>query len=280
MKKLIAFASMILAAATLTISCEGVKNEVEYFADLASLVDGTPESGNFYVIFDDGQKAYVTNSNQFTIPPQAYTDGEARAIIKYSIDGTKSGYNKSIKLADFFPIATNPIYIKTEKPLGYNSMKSSFNIKNAYIARDYINLGFSGSARGEEAICQYMASLDVSVFVVDYDHNAPSLEHLKATHYPLFKTFRDAHPGTPVVFVSKPDFRGDADSVARRAAIYETYRTAKENGDDNVYFIDGELLFAGEFRDSCTVDGCHPNDLGFFRMGMVIGEAVAKVLEK
>lgn len=141
MKKLIAFASMILAAATLTISCEGVKNEVEYFADLASLVDGTPESGNFYVIFDDGQKAYVTNSNQFTIPPQAYTDGEARAIIKYSIDGTKSGYNKSIKLADFFPIATNPIYIKTEKPLGYNSMKSSFNIKNAYIARDYINLG-------------------------------------------------------------------------------------------------------------------------------------------
>ncbi|MBQ8642684.1 MAG: SGNH/GDSL hydrolase family protein [Clostridia bacterium] len=143
---------------------------------------------------------------------------------------------------------------------------------------DYINLGFSGSARAEEAMNEYLASLDASVFVCDYDHNAPSLEHLKNTHYPLYKTYREANPATPVVFVSKPDFRGDADSIARRAAIYETYRIAKENGDDNVYFIDGEQLFAGEFRDSCTVDGCHPNDLGFYRMGMVIGEMVGRLL--
>lgn len=141
MKKLIALATIITATLTLNTSCEGVENKVEYFAELASLVDGTPESGNFYVMFDNGQKAFVTNSGQFTIPAQAYTDGEARAIIKYSIDGSKTGYDKSIKLADFFPIATEQIYIKTEKPLDFNSMKSSFNIVNAYYARGYINLG-------------------------------------------------------------------------------------------------------------------------------------------
>lgn len=145
---------------------------------------------------------------------------------------------------------------------------------------DYINLGFSGSARAEEAMCEYLASLDVSVFVCDYDHNAPTLEHLQKTHFPLYKTYRAAKPTTPIVFVSKPDFRGDRNSIDRRAAIYETYRIAKESGDDNVYFIDGELLFAGEFRDSCTVDGCHPNDLGFYRMGQVIGETVGKLLTK
>ena len=55
-------------------------------------------------------------------------------------------------------------------------------------------------------------------------------------------------------------------------------KAAKAAGDNNVYFIDGETLFAGEFRDSCTVDGVHPNDLGFFRMGMVIGETVGQIL--
>ncbi|MBQ4043418.1 MAG: hypothetical protein IJD06_05410, partial [Clostridia bacterium] len=55
-------------------------------------------------------------------------------------------------------------------------------------------------------------------------------------------------------------------------------RTAVLEGDKNVYFIDGETLFEGEFRDSCTVDGSHPNDLGFFRMAMVIGEVVGRLL--
>jgi len=143
---------------------------------------------------------------------------------------------------------------------------------------DYINLGFSGSARGEDAIVEYMASLKASVFVLDYDHNAPSLEQLQATHLPLYRKYRAKNPDTPIVMVSKPDFKGSPMECARRATIYDTYRTAVLEGDKNVYFIDGETLFEGEFRDSCTVDGCHPNDLGFFRMAMVIGEVVGRLL--
>jgi hypothetical protein len=51
----------------------------------------------------------------------------------------------------------------------------------------------------------------------------------------------------------------------------------KEEGDENVYFIGGDQLFAGEDADSCTVDGCHPNDLGFYRMARGI-ETVLKTL--
>jgi hypothetical protein len=141
---------------------------------------------------------------------------------------------------------------------------------------DYVNLGFSGSARGETVIAKYLASLTASVFVCDYDHNA-SLEGLKETHLPLYRIYRAKNPDTPVIFVSKPDFRTGEDAE-RRAVIYNTYKTARAEGDENVYFIDGEQLFTGELRDSCTVDGCHPNDLGFFRMSQVIGKEIRKVL--
>jgi len=55
--------------------------------------------------------------------------------------------------------------------------------------------------------------------------------------------------------------------------------TAKNEGDENVYFIDGETLFEGPLRDSCTVDGCHPNDLGFFRMAQVIGKVIKNIID-
>ena len=60
--------------------------------------------------------------------------------------------------------------------------------------------------------------------------------------------------------------------------IYRTYQGALEKGDENVYFIDGFQLFAGDRRYDCTVDGTHPNDLGFFRMAEVIGELVKHCL--
>ncbi len=139
---------------------------------------------------------------------------------------------------------------------------------------EYINFGFSGSAKAEDAICNYMASLDYSVFVSDYDHNAPSPEYLAETHEKLYKTIRAAHPDVPVVFVGKPDFWLTAkDAVKRRDVIYTTYKHALERG-EKVLFVDGYSLFHGDLREECMVDGCHPNDLGMSRMADVIGKAV------
>lgn len=144
---------------------------------------------------------------------------------------------------------------------------------------DYINLGFSGNGKAEEAIVSYMASLDISAFVCDYDHNAPTLEYLDQTHSRLYDLFRSKQPLTPVVFISKPDFNNsNGEDNKRRTVIYNTYQNAVDRGDKNVYFIDGETLFGKENRDCCTVDGCHPNDLGFERMARVIGGVLEKIL--
>jgi hypothetical protein len=147
---------------------------------------------------------------------------------------------------------------------------------------DYVNLGFSGNGKAEDAIVDYMATLPMSAFVSDYDHNAPNVEYLAATHFKMYEKIRAAHPDIPYIMITRPDFRqvkqkGKDDSVARRRVILDSFYKARENGDKNVYFIDGESFFAGEYEDSCTVDGCHPNDLGFSKMADVIGNCLKKL---
>ena len=129
-----------------------------------------------------------------------------------------------------------------------------------------INLGFSGSGKGEIAVARAIAGLELAAFVMDYDHNAPTPEYLKQTHEPFFKAIREKQPDLPIIIMSKCNFYGSRDDIARRDIIRQTYENAAKAGDKHVWFIDGEILFGKEDRDACTVDGCHPNDLGFYRM--------------
>lgn len=146
---------------------------------------------------------------------------------------------------------------------------------------DYVNLGFSGSARGEQTMADYIASLDMAVFVCDYDHNAPSLEHLEKTHFAFYETIREKQPDLPYIMISRPTLiLNPALAVPRRQAIRESFEKAKALGDQKVWFVDGETLFAGECAASCTSDGIHPNDLGFFRMAQAIGPVVMEALTK
>ena len=131
-------------------------------------------------------------------------------------------------------------------------------------------------------MCEYLAGLEMSVFVCDYDHNAPTLEHLQATHLPLLRAVRAAQPALPILVLSAPDvLLGDAAFwQPRRELIRKNVETLQAEGDTNIVFLDGASLFAGEGWDSCTVDGCHPNDLGFWRMAQAIEPVLKAMLEK
>lgn len=142
---------------------------------------------------------------------------------------------------------------------------------------DHVNLGFSGNAKGEPAMVEYMAGLDMSVFVCDYDHNAPTAEHLAATHEPLYRGIRAKHPDTPIIFISRPSVH---ENDARVRVIKATYDKAVSEGDKNVWFIDGASFFPFSSNEH-TVDNCHPTDLGFYLMAKgiepVLREALGKV---
>ncbi len=144
---------------------------------------------------------------------------------------------------------------------------------------DYLNLGFSGSAKAEDAIVDYMSDLDMWAFVSDYDHNAPDPDHLQNTHYKLYEKIREKHPDIPYFMITKPDFRFDADAQRRRTIVMKSYIRAYDNGDRNVYFIDGSAFFLGQPQDELTMDRCHPCDEGMARMADSIGDVLSKVLK-
>ena len=54
-----------------------------------------------------------------------------------------------------------------------------------YFESDFVNLGFSGNCKGEDLMAEYIASCDMSIFVYDYDHNAPSADYLRETQEKL-----------------------------------------------------------------------------------------------
>lgn len=153
------------------------------------------------------------------------------------------------------------------------------NIVSRRLNMDFINLGFSGSAKGEQIVADYIAGLDMSVFVYDYGYNAPTVEHLQRTHYPFYETIRAKNPDLPILMISRIDSPSLNDTTpGMRAAVRESYERALAAGDKNVYHIDGGDLFAGPERWDCTVDAVHPNDLGFRRMADVIGAELARIL--
>ena len=142
---------------------------------------------------------------------------------------------------------------------------------------DYINLGFSGNAKGEPEIAEYISKLDMSCFVYDYDFNAPTVEHLINTHQKMYNVIREANPDLPIVLMSSPKYRLTDEGKQRLSVIRKTYEDAKANGDGNVYFIDGSTLMALAKYDG-TVDDCHPNDLGFASMAKAVGDLLEKIM--
>lgn len=143
---------------------------------------------------------------------------------------------------------------------------------------DHINLGFSGSARAEDVMIDYLKNLDMSIFVLDYDHNAPTPDHLRNTHEKLFKAVRECHPELPVIMMTRPKYYLTPEEEERRTIVETTYNNAINAGDKNVYFIDGKMLTGEDIRESGTVDNCHPTDLGFFAMARAVSDVMAKIL--
>lgn len=144
---------------------------------------------------------------------------------------------------------------------------------------DYRNIGFSDSARGEDAMIAYLADQEMSVFVSDYDHNARTAEDLDATHEKLYLAIREKHPDIPYVMVTRPsDCFKPAERAARFAIVKKTYENALARGDKNVYFVSGYDFFPKHLRGMDSSDATHPSDIGFYFMAKSIGGTIAKAL--
>ncbi len=244
-------------------------------------IDG--EKGPIYVGADLAQWIELDKMRRFDLPK-----GEKNITINMPLYGNV--YACEIGLSEGAALSAHKPY-QNEKPVVFYGSSITQGAcasrpgraYQAIISRkynlNYTNLGFSGSAKAEDAMVDYLVSLEMSAFVSDYDHNAPTHDHLKATHYRLYEKIREKHPEIPYFMITKPDFRFDGDSQMRRAIVMESYVKAYMAGDRNVYFIDGSAFFSGRPADELTLDRCHPNDEGMGRMADYIGDVIAKVMK-
>ena len=115
----------------------------------------------------------------------------------------------------------------------------------------------------------------MSVFVLDYDHNAPNEDHLRATHEKMFRAVRESNPSLPIILMSRPKHLLNKWEAERLEIITQTYKNALSRGDKNVYLLNNRELTALCGNEG-TVDNCHPTDFGFAS----IAQAVISVIKK
>lgn len=157
------------------------------------------------------------------------------------------------------------------------------NIISRALNMDVINLGFSGSGRGEPEVISAVADVtEPKLFVLDYEANAGG--ELAKTLPVAIRVLRSKHADVPVIVVSRIAYskrithecflRWCESTRDMQAQLVEELRRA---GDTNIHFVDGSLFLGSDF-DECTVDGSHPNDLGFMRIAKAMEREIRDVL--
>lgn len=230
---------------------------------------------------DDSEKDIIIHMPLYNGCSSMYIGLQENAYIKES-----SGYKKASPML-FYGSSITQGGCASRPGNAYTAMVAR------WLDADHINLGFSGSGKSEPDMIDYIASLDMSFLVYDYDHNAGSVDYLKSSHERGFKQFREKQPDTPVIMLSMPNWEWknqtycfDGGTVPfgyakyRRDVIYNTYSNAIKAGDERVMFVDGRSYFAGRNRYDCTVDGSHPNDLGMYKMAESVADAIELFLRK
>jgi lysophospholipase L1-like esterase len=199
-----------------------------------------------------------------------------------SIASLSIGFEKDTQIARPTPFnIQNPIvFYGSSITQGCSASRAgtSFpNIVGNHFNADFVNLGFSGAAHGEQSVAVDIASIDMSAFIMEYDHNAETPEELLQTHYNFYKTIRTAHPDIPIIMISRISgslSASEEETEEREKVIRSTYDNAIADGDENVYYINGSDLLPPEQRAQYLVDGKHPNDLGM----KLIADEIIKTL--
>ena len=146
------------------------------------------------------------------------------------------------------------------------------------------NLGFSGACKLQKEYARYLADIKaVDAFVFDTFSN-PTAEEITTRFDEFVDIVRAAHPGVPMIFLQTErretrnfNIKRDASEQAKQDAAEQVVKSRMKT-DKHIYFIDSEGFLGDDHLG--TVDGTHPNDLGFARMLEVITPKIKKILKK
>ncbi len=146
----------------------------------------------------------------------------------------------------------------------------------------FINMGLSGNGKMEASVGRMLADIEnVDAFILDCIPN-PSPEQITERTAEFIGILRAKHPETPIVMIQSIVRESGNFNMKERikverqnAAIAEQMKPLMEK-DKNLYFIK-EDNFLGIDNEG-TIDGTHPNDLGFARMLEKIEPQLTEIL--
>ena len=142
-----------------------------------------------------------------------------------------------------------------------------------------VNLGFSGSAHMEPEVCDMLADIDASCYVLDVLGNVLQVAgELEGRYEAFVRRLHAAKPGVPIVLCAPGGVYVDRPSpgVAKAHAIYEKLKKEDPREWRRLHWVSEDDL--GEDDGEHTVDGCHPNDWGMMQMGRAYAKAIRTAL--
>jgi hypothetical protein len=133
----------------------------------------------------------------------------------------------------------------------------------------FINLGLSGSGLMEPAVVDLVAELHAAVFVIECVENMTPVS-IRSDFGPGILKLRQRHTKTPILIVESIVYQSGYLIDERRKkysqsneALKEVYAQLMQQNVPYLTYVPGDRLL--EDGDD-TVDGDHPNDLGYYRM--------------
>ena len=149
---------------------------------------------------------------------------------------------------------------------------------------NFLNLGMSGVARMEKEVSDMVSDISADAYILDCIPNSSPEQITERTAY-LVKQIREKHSNAPIVLMQTIvrehgyfDQKIGSKVSQQNINIYQEYLKLRKEGIENLHFIFGHELLGNDHEG--TVDGTHPNDLGFDRMVQLIYPQIIPILKK
>jgi lysophospholipase L1-like esterase len=161
----------------------------------------------------------------------------------------------------------------------------------AYLARlsretglNFLNLGLSGNGKMEPAAAVMVAGIDADAYILDCVGNPSPQQIIERTNN-MVLTIRKAHPKAPIIMMEGTVrehgyFNQSIGKMVKQQNINfeQQYKILLQQGVTDLYLIK-EADWLGTDHEG-TIDGSHPNDLGFDRMLHIIKPQIVAILKK
>ena len=201
------------------------------------------------------------------------------------VDSLQIGLEQGAKLLPPEPLKKPVVVYGTSITQGGCASRpgmASTNILSRKLSRHFINLGFSGSGRGEPEVAQVIAELDPAMFLLDFEANAWNTYPERLADF--IRILREAHPETPILVTScyhyTKRYTAEEGTRARNSRAQQRIVSDwQKKGDKNIWSVNGRNQL-GKYGAEATVDGVHATDLGFQLQAEFLYPHIKKILAR